>query len=116
MEMIWASGVLARNRRRIARTPCAICRSVLPGSLGIARVVRADMEHNNSWMHPVQFSMIQAPEHVLNAVPAKPEIELVIRPGVACQLAGPLACAALGSPPQKWVIESPISTIRVAGL
>ncbi len=50
-------------------------RGVLAGIGSIARIVRAEVKHDDAWVHSVQFAVVQAPEDVLNAVPAKAEIQ-----------------------------------------
>src|SRR5208283_3510254 len=41
---------------------------VLPGVLGIARIVRADVKHDDPRTQVVQLTVIQAPQHILNSV------------------------------------------------
>ena len=69
---------------------------VLSGVLGIARVLDADVEHNDPGMQPVQFAVVQAPKYVLDAVPAKTEIQRPVRPESGLPTGGAIGLRSLG--------------------
>ena len=48
---------------------------ILAGVARIARVVRADVEHDDARMQAVQLTVIESPEHVLGAVPTETQIQ-----------------------------------------
>jgi hypothetical protein len=69
---------------------------VLSGLLGIARVVGADVEHNDPGMQPIKFAVVQAPKHVLDAVPAKTEIQRPVRAESGLSTGGAIGLRRLG--------------------